>query len=440
MEPSAGIVQSIHAYFGEESATLQDDFKIITLAVLAKAEQIPDVPDIIASFEDWLWLRLRLGADLATVFAELRSDQFPDGLMWGEIQMICDHCTEAAQWFLTRTGPEVITGFHIALALHVADLVRPAVISRHLAHFAQAVCAVNPTTAVAYAALVRDRAARIRQIAELAVRAENGASIFEAAASSRVRTPFELRTHALEEASRDIFEEEDLTETDEQRFTPPIAEILPPDEQRAVLAEAGAFAEQTQRANLARSFYRLAGDWESLITMECSLLSGSFKHSEPDYEILSDVTAAVNSYDEVTQNAHETYQYLTQTRVPVSSEKLETLSILVQLGWIRALMMSGRLDEGIAQFDQLDLFPTTRDQVPQYHEKFARLPPIIKEALPSWTFCLLNAYRKRRDRKSDDDTHDRIEALVAMTAVFGFTSSTMQRFLEGAREFRIFSS
>jgi hypothetical protein len=296
-------------------------------------EQIPDVPDIIASVEDWFWLRLQLKADVAAIFAELRKDHFPNGLMWGQILMICNHCPETAQWFLSKTGPEVITGFHVALALYVADLIPPTAIARHLARFAQAVCVVNPSTAVADAALVRDRAARIQQIAELAVRAENGASIFEATAPSRVLTPFESRTRELEEQTRDFLEKEDITETDsDRRYLAPIAQILPPDEQRAVLAEAGKLPERTRRPAQARSFYRLAGDLESLIALECSLLSGSVKYTPPDFELLNGIATALDSYDEVRRNAHETYQCLIQTRVPVSPEKLETRNILVQLG------------------------------------------------------------------------------------------------------------
>jgi hypothetical protein len=63
------------------------------------------------------------------------------------------------------------------------------------------------------------------------------------------------------------------------------------------------------------------------------------------------------------------------------------------------------------------------------------LSPQVKEALVLWLTPLVGADRKRADLRSDDDTHDRVEALVVMAQFCEFTPAFMQRLLETAKEF-----
>jgi hypothetical protein len=96
MSLSPGLEGSLKRYLRDEAIRNErDEFKIASLAVLVRSQEVPELK-IVSSFEDWLWLRLRLGTPLASIFAELKQDDFKDRLLWGEILLVCAHCSEAA--------------------------------------------------------------------------------------------------------------------------------------------------------------------------------------------------------------------------------------------------------------------------------------------------------------------------------------------------------
>jgi hypothetical protein len=153
-------------------------------------------------------------------------------------------------------GRDAVAGLHIGLSLHVADLVPGSAITKHLARFAQGVCSVDATTSVFYLSLLRDSSERHHSIAELAIFAPTGRSLFVPVRVQPSVTRFESYLDQIKDTNSGVLEEE----VRPKDLRSPVSRLLGAEEERAIIALAGHLAEEACSDDDARHFYRLAED------------------------------------------------------------------------------------------------------------------------------------------------------------------------------------
>jgi hypothetical protein len=219
-----------------------------------------------------------------------------------------------------------------------------------------------------------------------------------------------------------------------------ISRVVGPGEERSIRSLAGKVAEEACCDNDAQYFYRLSGDWTSLVELECSIASSALLRTPTPEESSEFVSQLIQTYDTIHQNGLETYNSITEGRIPVPPDRLEVLRLLLTLLWCVVLNESDDLNEAIAQMESLDLFPRSRSQILLYRERIWRLPEAVRTCLNSMAALLIRIYRRAYEEvKPSNEANESVDALITFLPDLDLLSEHMRTAAESASAFHMFA-
>jgi hypothetical protein len=340
----------LREYLARE-ATLRDadPFKACVLAVLAGGGPLPE-PRVVATFEDWAWLRLRLAPPGADIRAEVAAagpwDEITNPFMAGYVRLVTGDYARAAAAFLFA-HVHVDEALHLALAMHVHGLVPHDAILPHLLLYAKAVFPANRAAALKYVACVADRGARIRCLARMIVEVANGHEVFEPA-----------------------IEGSNLA-------APPIVDAVGAVEARDVLAAAAALAAEREENRLAVALMALAGDYPGIVRLEAR-----------------ELVQIVEGFQEAPLLAviRDDYEGMRASGAEVPLGMVAMMRTLLGIAYASVLIRNRKFSEAVAEIEATDLFPPTRDVLNEYKERIRGAEPPLAEAMPRAIVHALRAY------------------------------------------------
>jgi hypothetical protein len=346
---------SLREYLARE-ATLKDPdpFKAYVLAILVREGPLPD-SRIITTFEDWAWLRLQMfPRDPTAGFQELRReiadsgpwDEITNPFMIGYVRLISADLERAVTAFL-HADVQIDESLHLALAMHVQELVGHHELVRHLRFYAKAIFPGNQKAALKYLSLIRDEDARIESLAKVIVGSPNGCEVFEPAVEGA------------------------------QLGVAPIVEIVGAIEARKVLEEAADAAMAKGDNRLAVRLMGLANNYEGIIFLESRELLQII-------EGFQDVSLLVR--------ISEDYEGIRTSGISVQLEIFTMMRTLIGLAYVTELNKRGKWSDAVTELETIDLFPSTRAGLHEYKERLIHAKSPLFEAIPRALLHALKAY------------------------------------------------
>ena len=155
-----------------------DSFKAMCLSVLAAVSGYRD-REIISTFEDWLWYGFQF-KDKSRLQSRVTNTDLEDPknvYFKGQALLLVQQFKEAAQWFLET--PEVANdGLNICIAMHINGLIDSSVFIDYLIPYVIDIFRADHRAALGYIAFIKEKQARVNALATLAVRAEDGITLF----------------------------------------------------------------------------------------------------------------------------------------------------------------------------------------------------------------------------------------------------------------------
>ena len=332
-------------------------YKLIVLSyILREKPTLRDSKRVMTSVEDWIWLRLHVkGAQLSDLAKEFNNpDDYDEGqqnpFLWGQILIMSSQYEEACKWFISQED-NIDENTHIAIALHVSNLVDSKSVSKTILKYAEQLfkseSREDKISAIKYISKIQDREERIKTCAELAVYVDEGPFMFMM--------------------------------SDEGEY-PPIQYSLSVEDQQECLRKAGEESEERDQHNKAALFFMLSGDYNRLISSICVELRQCIEG------YLN--TSTSNSYDSL-QLAIDVYDNI---KDKVDVQELETMRSLIYLAAAKDNMDKGNFEEASRFLEQSEMFPRGREQVSEYIEKIRVSPQEKRRVYPKALEIAMHAY------------------------------------------------
>lgn len=379
-----------------------DRFKVMALMVLVRESRWPADKEsqAITCWEDWLWLRLHIGHDLAEIAKEIKpyleDQQFVEDtanpFKKEQILLLTGQFEEAARTLLNSENA-VNESLQVVLAMHVSNLISASVLKKDLLLFACDIFAADPVAALRYLVLIGDKKERIQAIAELAVEAPNGYDIVE--------------------------------KTDDDVGKSPLALVVDPREQKEVIRAAGVEAERRDQQSKAAKFYTLLQEYDHVIELECISLVQCIEGFRADEEA-ERLNNAIRLYEEIQVNG-----------IRVSPEKFAEMRILIDVARARFLSRQGQYVQAASQIDQTGLFPESREKVMEKRERLNTLSlvqPHVWRIIPSALLIALKAYYETykgvvpgSDGEGGQEVRVKSNAIIELTGYLDNISEDIQR-------------
>ncbi|OHT04740.1 hypothetical protein TRFO_06172 [Tritrichomonas foetus] len=333
------IRETLVTYLNSEfSSSKYDKYKVLTLSILTKYSNIPK--DGKSKIQDWIWQKLQFTNDSSSLATELKDVDEP--LLRGQILIMSGLFEDAAKWFLGRMD-DVKDNLHIVLAMHVSGLIKSDLLLEPLINHSIEVFKANPKAAIQYLALIND-SHKLDAIASLVIKAERGYIMFDNINGQ----------------------------------TAPIAEVLIPEEQTSVLRLAGKKARHLNLYDLCIRLYKLAGDYESILEIDCIKLK-QFIEGYGQSDILNNIIG-------------EHFASIQERATTLSSRSIEIMRMLIKIACACEYSRRNMYHQAAQEFEETGLFPTTPILVSSKYDSYRSLPEIVRQIVPVIIVPTLEAY------------------------------------------------